>query len=50
MFCDSSNLQLLCGECHKVKSVEEVGIAKERRRRAKEEQQFEDEDFTIEEE
>lgn len=49
MFCDSNNLQLLCGECHKVKSVEEVGIAKERRRRAKEEQ-FDDEEFDIEEE
>lgn len=31
MFCDSSNLQALCGKCHKEKSQEEINIAKERR-------------------
>lgn len=50
MFCDSSNLQLLCGDCHKVKSVEEVSVAKERRRRAKELQFEDDEEFDLEEE
>ena len=44
MFCDSSNLQLLCKECHSVKSQEEIEVAKERRRRTKEEQ-FEEEDY-----
>lgn len=37
MFCEASNLQCLCGACHKQKSLEEIGIAKDRR--AKEKQQ-----------
>lgn len=37
MFCDSSNLQLLCKQCHSSKSQEEIEVAKERRRRTKEE-------------
>lgn len=37
MFCDSDNLQLLCKACHTEKSAEEIAIAKERRRRTKEE-------------
>lgn len=43
MFCDSSNLQLMCKDCHSVKSLEETEIAKQRRRRSKEEQLFEEE-------
>lgn len=35
MFCDSSNLQLLCGKCHKAKSINEIEIAKLRRAREK---------------
>lgn len=35
MFCDSSNLQLLCGKCHRAKSNEEIEIAKARRAREK---------------
>lgn len=35
MYCDSSNLQLLCGACHKIKSQEEIDVAKERRRQEK---------------
>lgn len=51
LFCEPSNLQLLCKSCHKEKSVEEIAIASERRRFAKQkEDQFEDEDFSIEEE
>lgn len=42
MFCDSDNLQLLCKECHSVKSQEEIEITKERRRRTKEELEEED--------
>lgn len=37
MFCDSDNLQLLCKECHSVKSREEIEIAKQRRLLSKEE-------------
>lgn len=37
MFCDSSNLQLLCKVCHSVKSKEEIEIAKQRRLLTKEE-------------
>lgn len=37
MFCDSSNLQLLCGDCHSIKSREEIDIAKQRRADAKQE-------------
>lgn len=49
MFCDSDNLQLLCKDCHTVKSAEEIAVAKERRRRAKEENKFEDEEvFDVE--
>lgn len=44
MFCDSSNLQLLCKKCHSEKSQEEIEIAKERRRRTKEEDNYEEED------
>lgn len=44
MFCDSSNLQLLCKKCHSEKSQEEIEVAKERRRRTKEEDNYEEED------
>jgi hypothetical protein len=37
MFCDSSNLQLLCKVCHSVKSQEEIEVAKKRRAASKEE-------------
>lgn len=36
MFCDSDNLQLICGKCHKIKSQEEIEIAKARRLKEKE--------------
>lgn len=35
MFCELDNLQLLCGSCHKIKSQEEIEIAKLRRAREK---------------
>lgn len=35
MFCDSTNLQLLCKKCHTAKSQEEINIAVERRNREK---------------
>ncbi|WEU69462.1 hypothetical protein TY_42 [Pseudomonas phage vB_PaeM_Ty] len=35
MFCDSSNLQLLCKKCHSVKCQEEIDITKERRQKEK---------------
>ena len=38
MFCDSSNLQLLCKACHSVKSHEEIEVAKKRRAASKEEE------------
>lgn len=44
MFCNSSNLQLLCKECHTIKSREEIEIAKKRRAASKEEPFEEDED------
>jgi hypothetical protein len=44
MFCDSSNLQLVCKACHSVKSLEETEVAKQRRRRSKEEINFEEGD------
>lgn len=37
MFCDSENLQLLCKDCHTIKSREEIEIAKQRRSLTKEE-------------
>lgn len=37
LYCEEDNLQLLCGECHKVKSQEEIDIASERRRKEKNE-------------
>lgn len=37
MFCDSENLQLLCKDCHTIKSREEIEIAKQRRLLSKEE-------------
>lgn len=36
MFCNSSNLQLLCKDCHSIKSREEIEIAKQRRATSKE--------------
>lgn len=36
MFCEKDNLQVLCYDCHKVKSDEEKAIAKARRDKAKE--------------
>ena len=44
MFCDSSNLQLLCKQCHSAKSQEEIEVAKKRRAASKEELFEEDED------
>ncbi|MNQ21495.1 HNH endonuclease [compost metagenome] len=38
MFCDSDNLQLLCKDCHTIKSREEIEIAKQRRSLTKEEE------------
>lgn len=35
MFCELDNLQLLCGNCHKIKSQEEIEIAKLRRAKEK---------------
>lgn len=35
MFCDSDNLQILCLNCHKTKSQEEIDTAKARRARQK---------------
>lgn len=35
MFCELDNLQLLCGKCHKVKSQEEIDLAKARRAKEK---------------
>jgi 5-methylcytosine-specific restriction endonuclease McrA len=49
MYCDSENLQLLCKSCHKVKSLEEIEIAKKRRAASKEELLEELEEFDIEE-
>lgn len=31
MFCEPDNLQLLCRDCHKIKSQEEIDLAKARR-------------------
>lgn len=36
MFCDSDNLQLLCKDCHSIKSREEIEVAKQRRAASKE--------------
>lgn len=44
MFCDSSNLQLLCKQCHSAKSQEEIEVAKKRRAASKEEPFEEDDD------
>lgn len=35
MFCEADNLQLLCGKCHKAKSLEEIDVAKTRRAKEK---------------
>lgn len=35
MFCELDNLQLLCGSCHKIKSQEEINLAKLRRAKEK---------------
>lgn len=35
LFCELDNLQLLCGDCHKIKSQEEIEIAKLRRAKEK---------------
>lgn len=50
MFCDSSNLQLLCKACHTIKSHEEIEVAKQRRRRSKEEELFEDTEEELDDE
>lgn len=39
MFCEKEKLQLLCKDCHDVKSTEERAIATERRRKEKDELQ-----------
>jgi 5-methylcytosine-specific restriction endonuclease McrA len=36
LFCERENLQVLCGQCHDEKSLEERKIATERRRQEKE--------------
>ena len=36
MFCEADNLQVLCHECHKVKTDEEKAVAKQRRDALKE--------------
>lgn len=43
MFCDSSNLQLLCKQCHSAKSQEEIEVVKKRRAASKEEDALEEE-------
>lgn len=35
MFCEGDNLQVLCHDCHKTKSLEEANIAKLRRQKEK---------------
>lgn len=35
LFCEIDNLQLLCGACHKIKSQEEIDLAKIRRAKEK---------------
>jgi 5-methylcytosine-specific restriction endonuclease McrA len=42
MFCEKENLQVLCHECHKRKSDVEKAIAKARRDRLKEEENFDE--------
>lgn len=37
LYCNSDNLQLLCGACHKVKSQEEIDVATARRQKEKNE-------------
>jgi hypothetical protein len=37
LYCEEDNLQLLCGSCHDKKSFEETQVAKERRKKEKEE-------------
>jgi hypothetical protein len=37
LYCEEDNLQVLCGECHDKKSYEETQIAKERKKKEKEE-------------
>lgn len=37
MFCEADNLQLLCNDCHTIKTNEEKALAKERRAKNKEE-------------
>lgn len=36
LFCEEHNLQVLCGDCHEKKTLEERAIAAERRRKEKE--------------
>lgn len=36
MYCEADNLQLLCKDCHSMKSREEIDIAKQRRATSKE--------------
>lgn len=38
MFCEPENLQLICKDCHTIKSREEIEIAKKRRAASKEKQ------------
>lgn len=47
MFCDSSNLQVLCLSCHKAKSQEEIDIAKARRANQKIQDALIDDDETF---
>ena len=42
MFCEPDNLQVLCYDCHKKKSDEEKAIAKLRRDKLKEEENFDE--------
>lgn len=36
MFCEKDNLQLLCSDCHTIKTAEERAVASERRKQEKE--------------
>lgn len=41
-FCEEDNLQTLCSDCHRIKTNEEIQVAKDRRAKAKEQQNLPD--------
>lgn len=43
MFCEAPNLQVLCKECHDIKTIHEREVAKQRRLSKKEEENTDDE-------